>query len=264
MKRVDQIRLSQAGFILSIEAVLIFTVFGVGLFFAMASLRNAVLKYLVSVQDSRFIVADSSTEPILIGEVIGFDQHETPLVAFIDYDPLGTGINYRAIVGIRDDRFTSRQPLFYSTSDCTSSGAVCIAKAGSEGANSLIASAINETGSISYLYPLQGGGPSYAVGAGQGATTKINQGRLYREDALACPSSLNSIWISQNVVSGGACQMLGSPISGSDLDNLRLAVEVPVSSTDATNVLELLTPPFITNMVRNPLTDLSPLAPEGE
>ena len=56
-------------------------------------------------------------------KVAAFDVHETPIVTFVDYgarvDGSGNELNFRALIGVRDDRFTSRQPIFYSNASCT-------------------------------------------------------------------------------------------------------------------------------------------------
>lgn len=253
---------TQAGFVMSTEAILLLTLMGIGLLVGIVAMRDALFKWTLAQQDAKFVAADSGNPPRLIGEVIGFDQHETPLIPFIDYDPLGTGVNFRALVGVRDDRFTSRQPVFYSDNACSNNP--CLAIAGSETANTFVANILGETGSISYLYALQGGGPTYGVGSGSGGNVR---GRLYRQNVgVACGATLNSMWVSQRVVTGNPCVDLntppGSPISGAGLANFESAVNVVDSN--GTNVLESLTPPFITNMVIDPSTDFLSAPPAGE
>ena len=80
-KRINR----QDGFVLTIEALLIFTILGIGLFVGLVALRDAVFKYKLSQQDQDFYVFDSSDPAKVIGKVASFDEHEAPLVPFIDY-----------------------------------------------------------------------------------------------------------------------------------------------------------------------------------
>jgi hypothetical protein len=253
----------QSGFVLSVEAILILTLLGIGLLVGVVAVRDSLFKWYMAQQDTKFIAAAAGTDPaVLIGEVIGFDQHETPLVPFIDYEPVANStINFRALIGVRDDRFTSRQPIFYSDTQCTSNP--CIAIAGSEDADTLVANLTGETGSISYLYALQGNGPTYGVGAGTGADVR---GKLYRQDSgVACGAgTLQSMWVSQRVVAGSPCVDLtasGSTISGASLTFFESATEVLANGV---NALERLTPPFITNTVTTPSTGFTNPPPDGE
>jgi hypothetical protein len=262
--------LKQRGFILSIEAVLLFSVVGIGLMVGLVVLRDALIRLYVSGQEARFIVADSASPPTFIGTALGFDEHESPVLVFTDYDPLGTGINFRSLLGVRADRFTSRQVVLYQSTDCNSTYAlpVCIAKTGSEAANVLVRNRTGVSASTSQLYPLQGYGPVYAVGRG---FTDTDQGRLYRAgysagenpEPLACPAnSLNSAWLSM-ADSSESCVLFTTPVTSDDLMNFHEAVEV-LMTDNVTNVLQGLVPPFFTNMVGNPLTDFSSIDPAAE
>src|SRR5690606_10042124 len=153
------------------EAILIFTILGIGLLVGIVAVRNALVQYSSYRSHNRFIVADSSDPAVVLGQVVGFDPHETPLVPFVDYNPEGevieaNQVNYRALIGVRPSRFTSRQPVFYTEADCGSQmGAVCLAEPGSDAANATFSASgvMEETGSISYVYPMQSS-PSYGIG----------------------------------------------------------------------------------------------------
>ena len=255
----------QSGFILSMEAVLLFTILGIGLFLGMSILRNSLIKYYFNQVNTRFFVADSTTAPILIGDVVGFDEHETPLVVFTDYDSASNALpgdfNYRTLIGIRDDRFTTRQPLLYSDASC--GVPVCIPGRSSEVANGLIVTAANTTGTISYMNAMQGANaPVYAVGRIlTGATPNIDQ--LYRSTGTACAVAVQSMWVSQTVGTN-AQSCIAVSVSGSDLVNFESAVAVTMPTDSSSNVLATLNAPFFLNMVDNPLVEFTQTTPVDE
>ncbi|MBV2218089.1 MAG: hypothetical protein KUL84_13005 [Diaphorobacter sp.] len=249
------------------EAILVITILGIGLFIGLAAVRNALFKYYLARQDTSFVVYDSSSPTRrLLGTAVGFDEHQAPLLAFVDYGVVypstGNPRNLRALVGVRKDRFTSRQPVFYSGNDCT--GTVCIAVETTTG-GALVPDVDSEAGPIAQLYAMQDG-PSYAVGAGPGGNsgTPANlQGALYRSGEAACSGTMQSMWVSRQLflTSGSLCV----PVPGSlDESRLRAAVEVETTSGGSpVNVLQVPAAPFYVNMVSTPL-QTSPLAPVAE
>ena len=253
IKRLSMRVHNQSGFILTIEAVLIFTILGIGLFVGIVAVRDAWFKYALSQQDQSFYVFDSSDPVIVIGKVAGFDEHEAPLVPFIDYDVSFNGgdpVNHRALIGVRDDRFTSRQPVFYSLPNCT--GSICISGAGIESSYNRGVDNIAATGGIGYLYALQG--VSYAIGAGDGGAIK---GRLYRQTAAACGVALQSAWDSQRVVAGSPCISVAVGPAG-------FFTAQSVDRGPGENVLDPLTAGFYTNMISTPSTTYTAVLPGDE
>lgn len=247
----------QAGFILTIEAVLIFTILGIGLFVGIIAVRDALFKYSLSQQDQDFYVFDSSDPVIVIGKVAGFDEHEAPLVPFIDYaartDVNGNLLNFRALIGVRDDRFTSRQPIFYSGASCT--GDPCIAGPSTEASYNIGIDDIPSTGGVGYLNALQG--ISYGIGIGNAGEIK---GRLYRQSLNACTTNLVSAWDSQRVVTGSPCIAItatgGNPAGFFEAESVERGV--------GENVLDPLTPVFYTNMISTPSTTYTAIPPGDE
>lgn len=238
----------QAGFVISLEAVIIATILGIGLIVGIVAVRDALFRKAASIQNMNFYVFDSTaTESIAIGKVISFDEHEAPWVPFIDYDPLGDGRNHRALIGVRDDRFTSRQPIFYTAAACT--GNPCIAEAGEEAPYNFGVDDIATTGAVGYLYALQG--LSYGIGAGDGGAVK---GRLYREGLGAC-GPVVSAWDSQRVVSGSPCITVAGVGALVNADS--------VDTPTGVNVLDILVPPFWINEVATPPL-LTPRAPSTD
>lgn len=256
-KTVSNRPLKQAGFVLTIEAVLIATILGIGLFVGIVAVRDAIFKYKLSQQDQDFYVFDSTDPAIVIGKVSHFDEHEAPVVPFIDYgvrtDANGNPINHRALIGVRDDRFTSRQPIFYSGPACT--GTPCIAGPSNEAAYNTGVDGIDETGGVGYLYGLQG--ITYGIGAGVAGALK---GRLYRQSTQACGAgNFSSFWDSQRVVTGAPCVNLAAAAGTA---GFFLAEQV--ERTPGENVLDPLTPRFYTNMVPTPSTTYQSVPPADE
>jgi len=197
----------QAGFIITLELLLILTILGIGLFVGLVAIRDALIKYQVSKQSQEIYVSDGNGT--LLGKSIGFDLHEAPLVFYIDRsiaplapDPLHK--NYRALIGVRDDRFTSREPVYYTEPNCQ--GQPCIKRPSAEIPDNRGVDALPGTGSVSYLYAIQGG-PTYAIGRSpQGIP-----GFLFRQGADACPvdeitALTGSRYMSQKVEHGEPCE----------------------------------------------------------
>lgn len=190
-----------AGFILSLELLLILTVLGIGLVVGVVAVRDAIFKYMNSQQNNEVFVSDSNDTNM--GVAVGFDEHEAPLLIFTDSSG---DTPYRALIGIRDDRFTSREPVYYTLPNCQ--GDPCVKSPSDENADSAGTGLLPGTGSVSYFNALQAG-PTYAVGAGpDGERIK---GSLYRETPQACEynaleAAQGSRWMSQKVVSGEPCE----------------------------------------------------------
>lgn len=209
----------QAGFVITLELVLIFTILGIGLLVGLVAIRNALFVWWSKKQAQTVWVYDSSVPAKVLGPVRDFDEHETPRLFYIDrqfisptlpdasIDPNWVGRNYRAFVGVRDDRFTSRHRLFYTSGDC-SGVAACIAGPGEEGDDNRAVGSppIGEAGGIGYLYAMQQG-PSYGIGAD---LTNVAAGgvggfpgALYRSSAEQCDDAtitgIQSYWESQRV-----------------------------------------------------------------
>ena len=190
----------QAGFIITIELMLIITILGIGLLVGVVAIRDALFKHYVNKQSQEIYVSDANNR--LLGKAIGFDEHEAPLIPYIDRtmlpaSPNPVHKNYRALIGVRDDRFTSREPVYYSEANC--SGTPCIKTPSNEDADNKGVDGIKTSGAVSYLYALQGA-PTYAIG-----NSNNGQGFLYRQSSQSCPL-VASRYISQKVISGQPCE----------------------------------------------------------
>lgn len=232
----------ERGFVITLELVLIFTILGIGLLVAMVAVRNALFVWWQKKQAHTVWVYDSSDPINVLGPVRDFDEHEAPRLFYTDrqfadlagpgplpgsIDPTWVGRNFRAFIGVRDDRFTTRPRVFYSGLGCT--GTPCLPSVSNEAADNFaigyITSAIDtngdtiadafdtaqvaNAGGVGYLYALQQG-PNYGVGA------DVDQlfgglrmpGTLYWQTMDAClepGESIRSIWTSQEVTSGEPC-----------------------------------------------------------
>jgi hypothetical protein len=220
----------QAGFILTMEMILIFTILGIGLLVGIVAIRNALFKLYVTRQAHAVYVYDSDDPPKRLARVRDFDEHEAPRLFYNDRGvewPAGGGElhNFRAMIGVRDDRFTSRHRIFYKGEGCT--GDPCIAGASveasdnegvgfvqdSDGTDELTRS-IQEAGGMGYLYALQrigepGGvaGPSYGIGRDVDEPISGLPGTLYRQTATTCSAGdIQSRWTSQRVTAAEPCE----------------------------------------------------------
>ncbi len=195
----------QAGFIITIELLLVTTILVIGSLAGLVAIRDALIKRWANQQSQQVTVYDAGG--VALGKAVGFDEHEAPLLAYIDrgVPPLAPDPghrNYRALIGVRDDRFTSREPVYYAGPDCT--GTPCIKAVSDEVADNTGLSGLPATGAVGYLHALQGG-PNYAIGA----APEGFRGRLYRSTSLACPvapTDIQSRYLSQKVVTGSPCE----------------------------------------------------------
>jgi hypothetical protein len=209
--------------VITLELVLIFTILGIGLLVGIVAIRNALFVRAVKKKATEVWVYDSGDPARILGKAFDLDEHEAPRLFYVDRDVAwgGATANYRAVIGIRDDRFTSRHRLYYQNTDCTSTDldGICIGRAGNEGDDNQGVgsvpiegageSPIERGGGVGYLYPLQGG-PSYGIGRDLDEPVTGLPGTLFRATAISCDTTLvQSRWTSQNV--GEACQLFSIP-----------------------------------------------------
>lgn len=208
-------RFKQDGFIITLEFILISTILLIGIVVGVVAVRDALIKYKFRQDSNSIIVYDSDNR--VLGKAIGFDEHEAPLLYYIDRsqtDANGDLVAYRALIGVRDDRFTSREPIYYTQPNCQ--GDPCIKKPSAELMDNQGIDFLPGTGAVSYLYAMQGG-PTYAVGRSPNGIP----GFLYTQSTEACPISATDVafgsrYNSQKVEYGEPCETpFVLPISGS-------------------------------------------------
>ena len=210
-------RNTERGFAITMTMVIITTVVIVGLFVGLSAVRDAWFKKKVFEHSVDVYVADA--DDVILGKAVDFDEHEAPLVPFVDYDVPNTSgdpVNYRVLVGVRDDRFTSRERVYYSDTsalNCTGTPCVFVPSTETSGPSAINSQGVDElpgTGGVSYQLATQAGGGidsqyTYAVGSTEGHLP----GRLYRqipevncEVIIPDPSvdTYISYWQSQRVV----------------------------------------------------------------
>lgn len=201
---------SQRGFVLTIELILLVTILVIGSFVGIVAVRDALFKQKVKQLDNTILVADSNGT--VMGEVVNLDEHDAPQLFYIDRTATEPVQNYRALVGVRDDRFTSREPIYYTELNCQ--GDPCIKPVSTESLDSSGVSRVPNTGAVSYFQALQGA-PNYAIGRSPDGIP----GFLYRETLEACSlpdvvdgvgSPVGSRYISQKVITGEPCE---SPVN---------------------------------------------------
>jgi hypothetical protein len=205
----------QQGFVLTIELILITTILIIGSIGGIVALRNALIKHQFQQQQQDIVIADSNDR--LLGKMLSFDEHEAPLVAYVDRTVAAApgeqvAANYRVLIGIRDDRFTTREPIYYDAPNCT--GNPCIKSTSDENSDSTGLSGIRATGVVSYFNALQGG-PNYAIGRSVDGI----KGDLFRSTAMQCLATINEIqsrYVSQKVVTGSPCEEFSATTSEAD------------------------------------------------
>ena len=137
----------QGGFIITVELLLIATILVIGSIVGVIAIRDALVKRIAQQRSQAVLVIDDSGR--VLGEALGFDEHEAPLVSYIDRTvppaaPDPDHRNYRALIGVRDDRFTTREPVYYSGENCT--GTPCMKLASDEDTDSIGYDGIAGTG----------------------------------------------------------------------------------------------------------------------
>ncbi|MEN8634156.1 hypothetical protein ABFV74_00270 [Pseudoalteromonas distincta] len=187
----------QQGYILTIELILIITILIIGSIGGVILVRDALIKRHQTKVDNQITVVDANNRPL--GIAVSFDEHQAPLIFYTDR---GANNTYRALIGIRDDRFTSREAVYYDAPNCQ--GNPCLKGLSDEASDSQGVSNLNNTGNVSYINALQQG-PNYAIG--QLGNTVI--GQLLRSTPQQCPANSEQIlsrYVSQKVVTGSPCE----------------------------------------------------------
>ena len=187
----------QQGYILTIELILIITILIIGSIGGVILVRDALIKRHQTKVDNQITVVDANNRPL--GIAVSFDEHQAPLIFYTDR---GANNTYRALIGIRDDRFTSREAVYYDAPNCQ--GNPCLKGLSDESTDSQGVSKLNNTGNVSYINALQQG-PNYAIG--QLGNSVI--GQLLRSTPQQCPANSEQIlsrYVSQKVVTGSPCE----------------------------------------------------------
>jgi hypothetical protein len=248
------------GFIITLELILIFTILVIGSLVGVIAVRNALFQLYTAKAQFDVVIGDSSDPQVLV-KPVNYDLCEAPQIlckdpGFVDdgggapFDPGAPSQGLFALVGIRPERFVSRDRVYFTDANCT--GGAYVAFPG------------DSTLPVGYFNALQG--VSYAVGPPENwpctfGGTCVGVGLLYRnaEDTPpGAPVDINSVWTSLNpdcyLHSGGTDPVVYSdpPEHCEDLtgdgfttDNLGvpgLLLAEEVIEEDGANVLDKFTP----------------------
>lgn len=246
---------NQRGFVITLELILILTILVFGTLVGVIAVRNGLLSLLENKIASTLFVKDGATPPLLI-KPISFDLCEAP--QFLCPDP-DNGLF--ALLGIRPNRFVSRDRVYFTTTDCT--GTAYLATPG------------DSTLPVGYLNALQG--VSYAAGPPDGGSPA---GRLYRSTATPAGAvTIQSVWTSLNpdcyLLSNGndpvvyssptplLCENLVTTASTFSASGRSLLVAEEVLDAGGDNVLEPYTTLFSVMAPVAPTITYTPAVPEG-
>lgn len=237
---------------ITLELIIIISILGFGTLVGIVMVRDALVKYYVAKQSSETLVADAAGQ--VLGEAVDFDEHDAPRIFFVDRSQETA---YRTLIGVRDDRFSSREAVYYSGTACT--GVPCIKTISDELTSSRGTDYISGTGNVSYFNALQAG-PNYAVGRG----TQGLPGHLFRESPLMCPvaaSQVRSRWMSQKVTSGEPCESVQlddevktPPFTGCLIDAPLTECDCPATTEEQGDILSLYAPAIETLLDSTVLT----------
>lgn len=235
---------SQSGFIITVEALFLFTIVVLAVVVALAGLRNALIDSGLVLRPT--LVFDSSApDRILVGKVVDFDDSETP--RFLRRDP-NTGLT--VLLGARVDRFTSHEPVFYSVAGCVGAAYVIAPSAFGPAPGSL-ADVERLEGRVGSFNRMRGA--VYAIGFSPltvGPVSPYGTGLLFRDDPATAPaltsvaSAFVSSWDHTDAAPGdpdplNPCRSLVDVVPG-------LVPALPVTDPAiSANLLAPFIPPFV-------------------
>ncbi len=237
---------SEAGFIITVELLLVFTILIVSLLVALVVLRNALLTSGTFLGP---VLVYDSTAPRsrLLGKVTFFDQSQTLRIQRRDPNN-GSPI----LLGVRRDRWTSQSPIFYSGDNCQGRPFV-------HSPSSF--NAMDPEVARRFAFSGELLGSVYAVGAGgvAGRGSPFGAGLLYASDPSEVPGTpkIGSVFISDwepSDITGGPEPAAGAPWLSyaaspcrdlPDRPRMGLVPALTVSDPEmAENVLAPFLPPF--------------------
>lgn len=179
--RARRLRPVSGGFILTLELLVLLSIFGVVVVFALALAQRY---FVQSVADpfGRTIFVYDSTQPmgssVLVGRAVGFNPFESPLIVYRMPAPSAP---LAALLAVRPANFTTRQSVYYAAAGC--SGATYVLDPTNPTAGTV--------GEVSELYALQG--TAFAIG-----TDGVSNNVLFRSAPGAAPASTpQSRWVSE-------------------------------------------------------------------
>jgi hypothetical protein len=254
-------RIRPQGFIITLELILIFTILVIGTLVGVIAVRNALFRLAQAKAQFEVVLGDSSDPQVLI-KPVNYDLCETPQILCKDPED-----GLFALIGVRPERFTSRDRVYFTGAGCT--GAAYVATPG------------DASLPVGYLNALQN--QTYAVGPPSDwpctfFSTCTSGGVLYRNSTLTPPADdtvpILSVWTSANpdcfLFSNTTdfvdysdppqiCEDLGAAIDAFD-EGLLLAESVDDMGV---NVLDKFTPLMSVVVPPNTPVQITPAQPEG-
>lgn len=174
-------RRGSAGFILTLELLILLTIFGVVAIFAMVLIQQHFVNEAGDYFGHNIFIYDSKMpagSSVLVGRAVSFNALEAPQIIYRVPTPTPP---LAALLGVRAANFTTRPSVFYDNANCT-------------GASWMLdpANPVSGTvGEVSDLYSLQG--TAFAIGV-----SGTDQNVLYRSTPGAPPGATpQSRWVSE-------------------------------------------------------------------
>ncbi len=226
------------GFIISLELILIFTILVIGTLVGVIAVRNALFRLAAVKSQYQTIIEDSTVPDPLRLRPVSFDLCEAPQV--LCFDP---ATRLSALVGVRPDRFVSRDQVYFTAPNCAGSAYLAIPG--------------DATLPVGYRNALQG----VSYGVGPPSVTSL-AGRLFRSDNAAGPMAptILSRWVSLAPDCAAAATLCDN--FGPVVLTLLPAVEV-LDATATDNLLAAFTPPFTVLPAPLPTVTFTPPVPEN-
>lgn len=175
------LRSRSGGFILTLELLVLLSIFGVVVIFALALAQRY---FVQSAADpfGRTVFVYDSTQPmgssVLVGRAVGFNAFESPLIVYRMPAPSAP---LAALLAVRAANFTTRQSVYYADPACSGSTYLLDPR-------NITAGTVGE---VSELYAAQG--TAFAIG-----TDGVSDNVLFRSLAGAAPATTpQSRWVSE-------------------------------------------------------------------
>lgn len=172
---------TNGGFILTLELLLLLTIFGSVLVFALILIQQHFVQTVSDPFGRTVFIYDTppSGSSVLIGRAVGFNQYEAPQIIYRIPDP---ALPVAALLGVRPANFTTRPSVYYDNADCTGNPWMLDPNAAASGGS----------GEVSDYYSTQG--TAFAIGIFGGS-----QNWLYRSTPGPHPIGVvpQSRWVSE-------------------------------------------------------------------
>ena len=180
------------GFILTLELLLLISIFGVVIIFALVLIQQHFVRSVADPFTRTIFIYDSKPpkgSSVLVGRTVSFNQYEAAQIVYRIPDPTEP---LAALLGVRPANFTTRPSVYYDAAGCTGGTWMLDPTNAASGVS----------GEVSDLYATQG--TAFAIGTSGGS-----QNVLYRSTPGAAPGAMpQSRWMSERYSAN--CQPVGA------------------------------------------------------